>query len=113
MINSNKKIDVEKFICSMIEAFPAFKEEGRIPCMYKEALAAQGLEYRDGRLVEAADEPLTEFERGMLSFLQDCKNEFNSEKEIDFFIHRHSPRLYELARKQVIKEMIDKKLIIP
>lgn len=45
-------IDLDKFIASMIEAFPAFKEEGRIPCMYKEALEAQGLEYKDGEIVK-------------------------------------------------------------
>lgn len=105
------KIDVEKFICSMIEAFPAFKEEGRVPCMYQEALAAQGLQYKDGRLVQADEQPFTEFEVGLLSFLQDCKNEFNSEKEISRFLRKHSSRLYELARKQVVKDFINKKII--
>ena len=45
-----QKVDVEQFICSMIEAFPGFQESGKIPCMYKQALADQGLEYYDGYL---------------------------------------------------------------
>lgn len=45
------KIDLEKYICSMIEAFPDFKESGRIPVMYKQALKDQGLEYKNGQIV--------------------------------------------------------------
>ena len=48
-------VDVEKFICGIIEAFPAFKEDGKVPCMYKEALAKQGLEYRNGEIVIRED----------------------------------------------------------
>lgn len=48
------KIDVERFICSIIEAFPAFKEDGTVPVMYEKALADQGLEYRNWKLVERA-----------------------------------------------------------
>jgi hypothetical protein len=46
------KINIDKFVASIIEAFPAFKEEGRIPCMYAEALEKQGLMYKDGEIVE-------------------------------------------------------------
>ncbi|MBQ7430690.1 MAG: hypothetical protein IJV29_13590 [Butyrivibrio sp.] len=46
------KIDLEKWICSMIECFPDFKERGKIPCMYEQALKDQGLEYKNGQIVE-------------------------------------------------------------
>ena len=46
------KIDLKKWICSMIECFPDFKESGKIPCMYEQALKDQGLEYKDGQIVE-------------------------------------------------------------
>ena len=47
-----EKINLERFICSLIEAFPDFKESGRIPCMYKQALQDQGLEYKNGEIVK-------------------------------------------------------------
>lgn len=40
------KIDLEKFICSLIEHYPS------MPLRYKESLKDQGLEYRDGQIVE-------------------------------------------------------------
>lgn len=46
------KINLERLICSLIEAFPDFKESGRIPCMYKQALQDQGLEYKNGEIVK-------------------------------------------------------------
>lgn len=46
------KIDLEKWVCSMIEAFPDFKERGKIPSMYQQALKDQCLEYKDGKIVE-------------------------------------------------------------
>jgi hypothetical protein len=56
-----EKINVEKWICSMIEAYPAYKEEGKIPCMYKQALADQGLEYRNGEIVKKQSETKQEW----------------------------------------------------
>lgn len=47
--------------------------------------------------------PLTKFEVGLLTFLQDASNEFNSEKEVEYFIKKHSPKLLELALKEKIK----------
>ncbi len=47
-----EKINLERFICSLIEAFPDFKKSGRIPCMYKQALQDQGLEYKNGEIVK-------------------------------------------------------------
>lgn len=46
------KININKFVAAIIEEFPAFKEEGRIPCMYAEALKKQGLMYKDGEIVK-------------------------------------------------------------
>lgn len=40
------KIDLEKFICSLIEYYPA------MPLRFKKALKEQGLEYKDGQIVE-------------------------------------------------------------
>ena len=48
------KIDLEKWVCSMIETFPDFKEGGSI---YQQALKDQGLEYKDGQIVEIKQEP--------------------------------------------------------
>lgn len=45
------KIDLEKWICSMIEEYPYFKEEGKIPIMYEKALQDQGFKYKDGKIV--------------------------------------------------------------
>ena len=56
------KINIDKFVSSMIEAFPAFKEGGRIPCMYAEALEKQGLMYKDGEIVRML--PQTKFKAG-------------------------------------------------
>lgn len=47
------KIDLEKWVCSMIETFPDFKEGGSI---YQQALKDQGLEYKDGQIVEIKQE---------------------------------------------------------
>ena len=37
------------------------------------------------------------FRVDLISFLQDAKNEFNSEKEIDYFLDKWTPRLLESA----------------
>lgn len=50
------KIDLDKWICSWIEACPDFKERGKIPSMYKQVLKDQGLEYKDGQIVEIKQE---------------------------------------------------------
>lgn len=48
---------------------------------------------------------MTDFEKAMLSFLQDAQNEFNSEKEVEHFIEKHAPKLMEAARKQLTEEI--------
>ena len=48
---------------------------------------------------------MTNFEIAMLSFLQDAQNEFNSEKEVDYFIEKHAPKLMEAACKQLMTEI--------
>lgn len=48
---------------------------------------------------------MTDFETAMLSFLQDAQNEFNSEKEVDYFIKKHAPKLMEAARRQLMNEI--------
>lgn len=45
------KIDTDRWIRSMIENFPDFQENGRIPMLYEAALKDQGLEYRHGNFV--------------------------------------------------------------
>ena len=75
-----EKINVEKWICSMIEAYPAYKEEGRIPCMYKQALADQGLEYRNGEIVKKQSEIKQEWseedEQYLNNAINACLNEY-------------------------------------
>ena len=49
------KIDIDKWVRLMIENFPDFKEQGRIPMLYKAALKEQGLEYRHGKFISVCD----------------------------------------------------------
>ena len=44
---------------------------------------------------------MTNFEIALLTFLQDAQNEFNSEKEVEYFIKKHSPHLVMEAFKEV------------
>jgi len=48
---------------------------------------------------------MTDLETAMLTFLQEAQNEFNSEKEVDYFIQKHAPKLMEAARKQLMAEI--------
>ena len=66
------KIDLEKFICSLIESSSALSDIAIIDIC--NALSDQGLEYRDGAIVEVEQkkEPLTDFECGYKQAIEDA-----------------------------------------
>ena len=66
-------IDIEKFICSLIENKSSALNDIAIIDICN-ALSDQGLEYRDGVIVEVEQkkEPQTEFERGYKQAIEDA-----------------------------------------
>jgi len=67
------KIDLEKFVCSLLEnKSSALNDINGIDIC--NALSDQGLEYRDGVIVEVEQkkEPLTEFECGYKQAIEDA-----------------------------------------
>ena len=65
------KIDLEKFICSLMQLTSVSRE---VKHLINYTLKDQGLEYKDGAIVEVEQkkEPLTEFECGYKQAIEDA-----------------------------------------
>lgn len=94
------KIDLEKFICSLMQFTTVSRE---IKYLINCALRDQGLEYKDGAIVEIEpkEEP-TEYERGYRQAIDDAWKWFGKgfTKDTKFYLEKP----YKDAMEQNLKE---------
>ena len=113
--------DLERWICSMIEAYPDFKNNGRIPMCYEKALRDQGLKYQNGHLAPVATdgspvEPTKEQRMKISEFEQCLKSGTNTYVEQgrhmeDVDAKADAKDLLEIARKQIVQEIDARSMI--